>query len=982
MKTKKDNNLKSADPLAPKAGAIPEINFPIIGLGASAGGLEAFEQFFRRIKPDSGMAFVLVSHLDPGHASMLTEILQRCATIPVIEAQDQMVVTADRVYVIPPNRDLSVFHGAIQLTVPELQRGHRMPIDFFLRSLAEDQGERAIGVILSGSGSDGTFGLRAIIGAGGVSYVQDPATAKYDGMPASAIQAGLATYILPVEKIPEQLLFYKKTFFEKKIKPATPVSPPTSSLNKIMMLLRSRTGHDFSSYKQSTIRRRIERRMTVNNIEDTDTYARFLKENPQEVHLLFKELLINVTSFFRDPEAFEVLKKDILPALFAQKPENYIFKVWVAGCATGEEAYSIAVLFREFMDEARQEYKVQIFSTDIDEDSITSARSGIYPANIGIDVPPERLKRFFSKEEAGFRIKKEIRDMIIFATQNVIRDPPFTKLDLLSCRNLLIYLEPELQGRLFPVFHYALKQGGILFLSSSESIGSFTDLFAPINKKWKFFRAKESLVAPGEGLAGAGRAWREGPIQKEPDEPIKKANDTNLLELTRQVLLQTYAPPAVVTDEKGNILFVHGDTGKYLRPAPGQATLNVIEMAREGLQLDLRLAIHQAVKQGTSVVGKDLQVKTDGGKQRITLTVKSFTGPETTQGLLLVCFQEAGPQVKDKPVRAGRPARKGESSRVLELEQELSYTKENLQATIEELQAAIEELKSTNEELQSTNEELQSANEELETSKEELQSGNEEILTVNAEFQAKIEQLAGMQNDMKNLIDSTHIGTIFLDENLVIKRFTREAAKVFRLVGTDVGRPLSDIKTSLEREDLVEEARAVLDSLLPRELKIKTTGKEWFLVRIMPYRTLENVIQGVVLTFNDITAFKIFEEESRQARDYAQSIVDTVREPLIIMDGNFKVISAGRSFYQTFQVKPEETVGRSFFDLGARQWDIPRLRELLETVLPKDTSFENMEVELDFPIIGHRRMLLNARQIPVEGGRAQLILLAMENVGN
>ena len=453
-----------------------------------------------------------------------------------------------------------------------------------------------------------------------------------------------------------------------------------------------------------------------------------------------------------------------------------------------------------------------------------------------------------------------------------------------------------------------------------------------------------------------------------------------MLELTKQVLIQTYAPPSVVIDEKGNILFVHGDTGKFLRPAPGQATLNVIEMAREGLQLELRTAIHQVVKQGASVVGKDLQIKTDGGKQRITLTVRPLTGPETTQGLLLVSFQEAGPRVKGNPARAGRPVRKGESSRVSELEQELSYTKENLNATIEELQAANEELKSTNEELQSANEELQSTNEELETSKEEIQSVNEEILTVNAEFQAKIEQLAGMQNDMKNLIDNTHIGTIFLDENLVIKRFTREAAKVFRLVGTDVGRPLSDIKSNLEKGELEEEARAVLDSFVPRELKVKTTGQEWFLVRIMPYRTLENVIQGVVLTFNDITAFKIFEEEVRQARDYAQSIVDTVREPLIIMDGDFKVISAGRSFYQTFQVKPEETVGRGLFDLGDRQWDIPRLRELLETVLPKDTSFENMEVEHDFPIIGHRRMLLNARQIPAEGGRAQLILLAMENV--
>ncbi len=981
MKTKKGNNLKASSPLVSGEKSTPITGFPIIGLGASAGGLEAYENFFRHITPDSGMAFILVSHLDPGHASMLTEILQRCTTLPVVEAQDQMVVKPNHVYVIPPNRELAVFHGTIQLTVPESQRGQRMPIDFFLRSLAEDQGERAIGVILSGSGSDGTLGLRAIIGAGGATFVQDPATAKYDGMPTSAIHAGLATYILPVEKIPDQLMLYAKTFFGKKIKPALPVPPPTSALNKIMMLLRSRTGHDFSFYKQNTIRRRIERRMTVNSIEDTDTYARFLKENPQEAHLLFKELLINVTSFFRDTEAFEVLKKDILPVLFTQKPDNYIFRIWVAGCATGEETYSIAILFREFMDETRQEYRVQIYGTDIDEDSIAAARSGIYPANIGIDVTPERLKRFFSKEETGFRIKKEIREMIIFATQNVIKDPPFTRLDLLSCRNLLIYLEPELQARFFPAFHYALKPGGVLFLSSSESIGSFTDLFTPINKKWKFYRTIESPVAPGEDLAGSGLIWKGNTIRRDPDEPINKVKETNLLELTKQVLLQDYAPPSVVIDGKGNILFVHGDTGKYLRPAPGQATLSVIEMAREGLQLELRTAIHQAVKQRTPVVDKNLSIKTDGGKERITLSVKPLTGPGTTQGLLLVSFQEAGLQAQSKPAKAGRPARKGESIRIQELEQELSYTKENLQATIEELQAANEELKSTNEELQSTNEELQSTNEELETSKEELQSVNEEILTVNAEFQAKIEQLAGMQNDMRNLIDNTHIGTIFLGENLTIKRFTREVTQVFRLVGTDVGRPLGDIKSNLEQEDLEEDARAVLNTLVPRELEVKTIGEEWFQVHIMPYRTLENVIQGVVLTFNDITGLKKIEEDVRQARDYAQGIVDTVRDPLIILDAEFKVISAGRSFYRIFQVNPEETVGRCLFDLGNRQWDIPRLRELLETVLPKDTSFENMEIEHDFPIIGHRKMLLNARQIPGKtGDPTPMILLIMEDV--
>jgi two-component system CheB/CheR fusion protein len=953
--------------------------FPIVGMGASAGGLEAFEQFFRKMPADSGMAFVLVPHLDPGHASMLTEILQRTTVMPVLEAKNQMAVAPNQVYVIPPNRDMAIFHGTLQLSVPEVSHGKRMLIDSFLRSLAEEQGEKAIGVILSGTGTDGTLGLRAIHGAGGASFVQDPATAKYDGMPTSAVQSGLAAYVLPVEKMPEQLMTYVKTFFEKRIKPAPPVSVARSALNKVMLLLRSRTGHDFSLYKQTTISRRIERRMTVHCIEDTNTYARYLQEHPGEVKLLLKELLITVTSFFRDPEAFAVLKKEILPQLFEHKPENYIFRIWVPGCATGEEAYSIAILFREYMDDSKQEFKVQIYSTDIDEDSIAQARSGVYPTHITTDVSPERLRRFFVKEESGYRVKKEIREMIIFATQNVIKDPPFTKLDLVGCRNLLIYLEPELQNRLISAFHYALKPGGILFLSPSESIGSTLDLFKPINRKWKFFQAKASIFSDRAVVAG-GFSLSGDQTGKGLDEAVKKAKETNYAELTNRVLLQSYAPPSVVTDEQGNILYVHGDTGRYLRPAPGQASLNVIEMAREGLQLELRIAVHSAAKKKKQVICKDLPVKRNGGNRGVKLTVRPLTDLDTTQALLIVSFQEVELQTEGKGSRAKRPVRQAQSKRLEELEQELAYTKENLQATIEELQASNEELKSANEELQSTNEELQSTNEELETSKEELQSVNEELLTVNSELQAKIEQFTRVQNDMKNLLDNTHIATIFLDENLAIKSYTREAAKVFRLVASDAGRPLGDIKSNIEGGDLLEDAQAVLDSLVPREKEVQTTGHTRYLVRAIPYRTLENVIEGVVLTLTDITGLKKAEEEVRKARDYAENIVDTIREPLIVLDGDLKVVSASRSFYHSFRVIPQKTEGCHLYDLGNRQWDIPRLRELLETVLPQNTSFENMEVEHDFPTIGRRKMLLNARRILGKTGETQLILLAMEDV--
>ena len=960
-------------------GITPEPLFPIIGIGASAGGLEAFELFFKTIPADSGMAFMLVPHLDPGHASMLSEILQRNTTMPVHEALDQALIQANHVYIIPPNKDMAIFHGTIHLSVPEQARGLRLPIDSFFRSLAEDQGERAICVILSGSGSDGTLGLRAVHGAGGVSFVQEPATAKYDGMPASAVKSGLATYVLPVEKITEELVTYVKTIVQTGVPPVLPVPAVTSAMTRILMLLRSRTGNDFSQYKKSTITRRIERRMVVHTLKDMDSYARYLRENPAEVQVLFKELLINVTSFFRDTEAFAALKREVLTLMFDDKPENYIFRVWVPGCASGEEAYSLAILFREYMDEINQDFKFQIYATDIDDDAIATARAGMYPENIAIDVSSGRLRRFFAKEESGYRIKKEIREMVIFAIQNVISDPPFTKMDLISCRNLLIYLEAGPQNHIIPAFHYALRPGGVLFLSPSEGIGNFVDLFAPLDKKWRIFTTKPSSVS-GRTLVAQRFAWTGDRPEREPGEVPATINKTNFAELTKRVLLQSYAPPSVITDEKGNIVYVHGDTGKYLQPAPGLISTNVIDMAREGLQLDLRTAIMTAALQKKPVVAKDLPVRTNGGIHGVDLAVRPLADTEATGELLLISFQDAGQHPQEKSTRAKRPAAKGATKRFEDMEQELAFTKENLQATIEEMQAANEELKSTNEELQSTNEELQSTNEELETSKEEMQSVNEEIVTVNSELQAKIEQLTDIQNDMKNLLENVNLGTIFLDDRLAIKRFTREATKVYRLAPSDMGRPLADIRSTIPDEDLVADAQGVLDTLIPLEKPVRTTGNEWYNVRIMPYRTYENVIDGVVLTFSDITVLKTVETEARVSRDYAQSIVDTVREPLLVLNGRFEVVSASRAFYQKFQVTPEETQGHVLYELGNNQWDIPRLHELLENVLPKKTSFENFEVGHNFPVIGQKKMLLNARRIPGEAGSTQMILLAIEDI--
>lgn len=941
--------------------------FTIVALGASAGGLEAFEQFFRALSTDTGMAFILAPHLDPDHASLLTEILQRCTDMSVQEVQDQTLVQPNQVYVMPPNRDMTIFHGALQLTLPDAPRGQRMPIDAFFRSLAEDQGERAIGILLSGTGSDGALGLRAILGAGGVTLVQEPATAKYDGMPASAIQAGYATRVLPPDQMPAAL--------PQLCAPLTPpeTSLPAGGLNRILMLLRAATGHDFSLYKKSTIGRRIERRMNQHDLDDHEVYARYLKEHPGEALILFKELLINVTSFFRDADAFAALKQDILPLLCGDKPEGYAFRIWVAGCASGEEAYSIAILLREWMDEHKREFKVQLYATDLDEDAIALARAGLYPPNIAADVSPERLRRYFTKEDAAYRVKKEIREMVVFALQNVIKDPPFTRLDLLACRNLMIYLEPELQNRLLPAFHYALKPGGVLFLSPSESTGNHPELFAALNRKWKFYRANPSAASTRAVMAG-GLSWAAHSGGKTPEEVVKKTKETNFAELTRRVLLQSYAPASVVTDAKGNLLFVHGETGKYLRPAPGQASLNIIDMAREGLQLELRAAL-QGAEAGASL-NREMLVKTNGDFQPVSLSVRPLPDPDGGQGLLLVSFQDLPHAPPAPPAKGKRPSASVAARRVEELERDLAYTRENLQATIEEQQASNEELKSTNEELQSTNEELQSTNEELETSKEELQSVNEELITVNAELQAKIEQLAGMQNDMKNLLDNINVGTVFLDEHLIIRRFTREASRVYRLVASDVGRSLSDIKSDLEGDDLLADAQTVLDTLAPREREVRTTGGAWYLARIQPYRTLDNVIEGVVFTFTDISKRVAAEQAVQSARDLAEAVVNTVREPLLVLDGEMRVISASQSYYQSFQAVPADTLGRSLYELGDRAWDQPALRELLETVLPRDHAIERHPVEQTLPGGGVRRFQLNARR--VLGSVAPLILLAMD----
>jgi chemotaxis methyl-accepting protein methylase len=835
--------------------------FPIVGIGASAGGLEALEQFLRHVPQGCGMAFVIIQHLDPTHKGIMPELLQRATGMEVFQVKDRMKVKPDCVYVIPPNKDMSILHGVLHLFEPVSPRGLRLPIDFFLRSLAEDRQEASIGVILSGMGSDGTMGLRAIKEKAGLTLVQEPSSAKFDGMPRSAINARLADLVAPAEELPGNIVEFLRHSLNIAKTELTIEAKDQSALEKALILLRAKTGHDFSMYKKNTVYRRIERRMGIHQIDRIAAYVHYLRENSQEVELLFKELLIGVTSFFRDPAAWEQLREDAIPALLASRPTGGVLRAWSVGCSTGEEAFSLAIIFKEALEKLkpRENFKLQIFATDLDLDAIDKARQGFYPANITADVSPERLQRFFIQEENGYRIGKEIREMVTFATQNVIMDPPFTKLDILICRNLLIYLTQELQKKLLPLFHYSLTLGGVLFLGSAESIGPHTELFGQLDHKSRLFLRRESVLAIEPVAFPPSFVPALPGVPKEPTMP-KPA--VNLQSLADQLLLQRFSPPAVLVSDKGDIIYISGRTGKYLEPAAGKANLNIFAMAREGLRFDLGSAFQKALRQKEPIVVKDVKVGTNGGTQIVDITVQAIEEPEALKGMVMIVFTDVATPPRKK--RLGRSkAAPSDNARDLELEQELQQLREVLQTTREEMQSSQEELKSTNEELQSTNEELQSTNEELTTSREEMQSLNEELQTVNSEQQSKMDEMSRINDDMRNLLNSTEIVTVFLDNQLHVRRFTSGTDKLFKLIPGDVGRPLSDITSALLYPGMIDEARKVLRTLVFSEKQIATADGRWFSVRIMPYRTMEDVIGGVVITFADITVAKVLEMELR-----------------------------------------------------------------------------------------------------------------------
>ena len=842
----------------------------IVGIGASAGGLAALEEFFKQVPLNSGVAYLVVQHLDPTQKAMLAELLQRITPMPVREAENGKMIEPDCVYVIPPNTELSLSNGALHLDKPSEPRGLRMPINILFSSLARSEGDRAVAVVLSGMGTDGTLGLQAIKALGGLMVVQQPDTAQFDSMPNSAIASGCADIIAAPAALPGLIFKYIARFVPagsahspQAGSAALPRGYKIDSLDDIFKLLQDRTRHDFSNYKPNTLNRRIERRMAIHAIETPALYAQFLRSNPQETDLLFKELLIGVTSFFRDPLVWQQLVDVTLPELLSRREPGSNLRAWVVGCSTGEEAYSLAIAFTEVIERLPRyrQCSLQIFASDLSPDAIATARLGQYPPNISGAVSPERLHQFFTLSEGNYRIAKRIREMVLFAQHDVILDPPFTKLDLLCCRNLMIYFDATLQRRLLPLFHYSLRSGGVVLLGSSETMGRFSHLFTTLESKLRLYLRQDNVPGSNPNFLLKSQPFLSR-IKKESPMPPSLSLDTNPVDSLQaaadRVLLQVYAPAAVVVNSEGDIVYISGRTGKYLEPAAGKANWNFHAMVREGLRAPLAAALKLAATQTGAVQMPNLQIQVSDAAQIVDVTVQAIREPAALAGMLMIVFRDVA------FIPAGRSRRKTKVALLTGHAAEIQLFRDEIQTLREETRASKEELQSSNEELQSTNEELQSANEELTTSKEEMQSMNEELQTINAEMHTKLDDLAMAQSDLKNLLNSTDIAMLFLDKKLNVRRYTERASKIISLRESDIGRPLSDLTTSLQYPTLQDDANETVRTLVISEKQILTSDARWFSVRIMPYRRIDNVIDGAVITFVDITETKALESRLRK----------------------------------------------------------------------------------------------------------------------
>ncbi|MCW3104773.1 MAG: Chemotaxis protein CheR [Bacteroidetes bacterium] len=971
--------LKSKTPLKRKKKSLllidnNQLNFPVVGIGGSAGSFPALEQFFKNTPENIGMAFIVVIHLDPTKKGLVPELLQRYTKLKVIEAADGMLVSQNVVYIIPPAKDISILNGQLLLFEPTKPRGYRMPIDFFFQSLGRDQRERSAAVILSGMGSDGELGLKVVKEHLGVGLVQDPDSTEFSSMPQAAISTGFTDYILPPEDMPEKLIGY---FYHPVIKTSDTGEvtdlKSENALLKVFMLLRTQTGHDFSLYKKSTIIRRIDRRIAVQQLKNISEYVNYLREHPHEIDVLFKELLIGVTKFFRDSEAFNALEKELMEIIKNKKKEEPI-RAWVAGCSTGEEAYSIAILLLECIEKVKpgHSFKIQVFATDLDSAAIEKARTGIYYDNVSGDVSPERLKRFFIHQNNHYIVKKEIRELIVFAQHNIIRDSPFTKLDLLCCRNLLIYLNSDLQRKLIPLFHFSLNKDGILFLGNSETIGTFNDLFFAFNPKLRIFGRRDAPSFVKFDYPFSIPRHEITALDTLKDLPRMYKN--TLPEVFQGILLEKYTPPSLIMNEKGDVLYVNGNLGKFVEITTGEPQMNIHKIAKKGIRYELSNLVAKAVSNESTEIREDLSLKTGGQTHRVKITCCYMTEPVALEGLLMLVFEDQG--IRQPPVPAAKNSGTHEDAIIIELEKELAYVRKQLQTTVQQMETSFEELKSTNEELQSTNEELQSTNEESISSKEEMQSLNEELMTVNMQYKEKSEELIRINDDMKNLMDSMEIAIVFLDNELVIKRYTPKAAEIIQLIPSDVGRPLSNLSSTLIYKGLEKDMKAVIDKLIPKEISIRTVHDQWYSLRITPYRTSNNFIEGIVLSFIDITQLKELENRLNELLVYAEGIVNGISDSLVVVDSNSMIVSANNSFKKTFRLSDKDIVGMNLFRLQG--WNITALKKKLEGVSKSRPAFKDFPVSEKFPGAGkNSTFLIDGRLIDSKNKEKAFILLTI-----
>jgi two-component system CheB/CheR fusion protein len=933
--------------------------FPIVALGGSAGSFKAFEKFLSQTPPDTGFAFVIIMHLDPRKNMNVAGILQKFTLIPVIEAEDGTQLAPNHVYVIPPNKDMGIHNGTLLLFKASRTKGARMSIDYFLQSLAEDQWNYAVAVIFSGMGADGETGVRMIKEKLGMAMVQDPETAEYRSMPEAAIESGMVDYILSPEDMPAKIMQYLShpALNEPVFEDAVNERNNRNHLQKILMLLRSQTGHDFTLYKKNTITRRVERRIAFHQLPDYLHYVNYLREHPQEIDTLFKELLIGVTKFFRDSQAFDVLK-EALYAKLKDKDPNDTIRVWVAGCSTGEEAYSLAILLIEYMDKLKvgQVPKIQIFATDLDPRAIDHARLGFYYSNIVSEVSPERIERFFIQKNNGYVLKKEVREIIVFAQHNLIKDAPFTRLDLLCCRNVMIYLTADLQKKLLPVFHYSLNNKGLLFLGPAESIGIFSDAFTVLDSKWKLYERVEGISSLTKMMDfpfnisshhnKAEQDFKELPVMK-----------GVITEAFQKVLLDQYTPASLLVNNKGDILYINGRMDNFLQFQVGEAILNVNKMAREELKYVLGNAIHQSCKQKSIIRVSNVKIAINGVSHFIDFTV-DFINDQQLHGCLAIVFYDKG-EIK-KQLELDVDLSEINSSQIDELSKELSYTKQQLHTTIEQMETSLEELKSTNEELQSTNEELQSTNEEALTTKEEMQSLNEELMTINLQYQNKAEELTRLNNDMKNLLDNIEIGTIFLDNHLNILRFTPQITRLFNVIPTDVGRSITHIVSNFDYPAIEHVIVEVIETLNGRELEVKTKQYDWYNLRIMPYRTLDNFISGAVLTFTKITPLKAMENRLSTLMSFVQSRVNQFDYPALILDNERKVLAANVNFLKIFNLREFEIKEQFLMEVVHNKWNTDKL----DAILKSGSANDEVYLQHDFPGLGNKKMIVTIERIP------------------